>query len=140
METTLKTKAKLFAQYLFQKVFYHDEYGTEVAHLDTIHLSDRLIQPGYKLLLKPLSSITDEDAKECANILIDNADSIRDKDEARIHYWHGLKLAIADNSNTFISNVEIYQYLQSKGYALPYNGLSIEKLIELDWIKLRFYI
>jgi len=30
-----------------------------------------------------------------------------------------------------------YQYLQSKGYALPYMGLSVEQLIEYGWIKLK---
>lgn len=32
--------------------------------------------------------------------------------------------------------LEAYQYLQSKGYALPFMGYTVEELIEAGWIKL----
>jgi hypothetical protein len=47
--------------------------------------------------------------------------------------------AIIDgNHRGFDTNIIIksHQYLVSKGYALPYMGLSVEQLIEYGWIKL----
>jgi len=39
--------------------------------------------------------------------------------------------------NGFTYIIKIYQYLQSKGYALPYGDYSVEDLVELGVIKLK---
>ena len=70
-----------------------------------------------------LTSITDEDATEVCNLLRPSTDFKKDIRVFAIHYseWHILA----------------HQLLRSKGYALPYIGLTVEKQIEYGWIKLK---
>lgn len=73
----------------------------------------------YKLILKPLSSITDEDAIEVAKMINGMASIMKEKDLI------GEGKYFIDEC--FYSNIEyypsyvinVYQYLQSKGYDLP---------------------
>jgi hypothetical protein len=32
---------------------------------------------------------------------------------------------------------ELHDYLRSKGYALPWMGLSVDELVEYGWVKLK---
>lgn len=113
MENTIENKARFFALYYDQKVLCirkSNEPKLYVGFDDFI--------PKEKLLtdyleLKPLSLITDEER----HILMD----IKANEE---EYEEYLALHSAD-------------YLRSKGYALPYMGLSVETMIEYGWIKLK---
>lgn len=73
--------------------------------------------------LTPLSSITDEDAIKVARML-----NYGFNDELAIQY--------AMDYVKNINYISVYQYLQSKGYALPWNGLSVDDLISYGWLKL----
>lgn len=145
MENTLENKVIFLNQYLGQNVILYDvkrpvkligsmynvvylEYKREIKYVAVENVVAELT---------PLSMISDEDAIECANILIDKGDSIRDKEDAKKHYWRGLILSLRESSDVFLSNTHIYQYLQSKDYALPYLGVSVEEQISRNWIKLR---
>lgn len=115
MENTLANKAKFFAQYWGQKVRCWDTGSPEELGVvgSTFIVKPYLIKT--HLLLKPLSSITDEDAEEAG---ISNK-----RLKQHILFPH-------------IMTPLMSEILKSKGYALPYMGLSVEKLIEYGWVKL----
>lgn len=122
MENTLENKAKFFAQYWGQKVLSGD---SETIH--TLNTGDMAFGIGKNWLeLTPLSKITDGDAIE-------------------VGYYQGFKRSIRENAkdciNEFIKgdfklDYDSIDYLRSKGYALPWMGLSVETLVEYGWIKL----
>jgi hypothetical protein len=112
MGNTLTNKARFFALYTGQRIFYskHYEGAFELSNYPATTLwKDETIYAK----LKPLSSITDEDNKVVSKIMQET--DFLDSDYSALH--------TAD-------------YLRSKGYALPFLGLSVEKLIEYNWIKL----
>lgn len=94
------------------------------------------------LLLKPLSSITDEDAIEVTLLL----PWFNKTGNERVYKnTYGNKVVSSDDGDFKYGKFEIkidsltprqYQYLQSKGYALPYMNYSVEELVEMGWVKL----
>jgi hypothetical protein len=85
------------------------------------------------LLLKPLSEITDEDAIEIGKILISPHAIYHVSNKEWLiknyKYWieNGLVAVYSSNAK---STLQAYQYLQSKGYALPYMEYSVEYLVK----------
>ena len=162
MENNIHNKAKYFAQHWGQRVIYNNKWDEnqdiEIISQFTIgHYSDSIA-----LVLKPLSSITDEDAIEVAEIVnISNYDFLEAFDNPQEKCktvitskkdgdaYGGLVHIYPDGSiywdyhnkdkwgNSEIRFLTAYQLLQSKGYALPFMGLSIEQLIEYGWLKLK---
>lgn len=128
MENTPENKAKFFAQYYGQKVL---NYGLkELTVLTYAYLDYEDIADNY-LELKPLSSINDEDAIDCQRIMYGSdftkeIFSVLSKEKALFE----IRLS-AQNSNYYSD------CLRSKDYALPWMGLSVDKLIEYGWIKLK---
>lgn len=89
------------------------------------------------LQLKSLASITDEDAIEVYKIVGDTMFIEHNNPE-------GLKRGIIRMLTEFTGSwlhvgncIQAIDYLRSKGYALPYMGLSVEQLVEYGWIKLK---
>lgn len=125
MEINNESKAKFFAQYMFQHILmWHDKsilYAVDGSDLAIVSTK----KTDYFLLLKPLSSITDEDVIESGNlsawISTVNEDISDYKDYVIV---------------SGIKETKVYQYLQSKGYALPWMGLSVEEMVQAGWIKL----
>lgn len=116
MENNLENKAKFFAQYWDQKVLtkvIRGEYRAKVATRNTICSNWKIgeLVESY-LELKPLSSITDEDAKK-----LDFRDSDHFKFDASPANWK--------------------DELRLLGYAVEWVNLSIEKQLEYGWIKLK---
>ncbi|KPE51012.1 hypothetical protein [Chryseobacterium indologenes] len=116
MENTLENKAKFFAQYYSVPCIQNDEWiwreNDEFGKLPSgCDITDCYAN------LKPLTLITDEDA-------------------FRIGFCNR-KIFLATNTNLYIYQINSADFLRSKGYALPWMGLSVEKLIEYGWIKLR---
>ena len=116
LQNNLENKAKFFAQYFGQKIQVDNELN-EMGKFP-LTISNISFKPEKcHLELTPLSDITDEDAIALGFI---NPESVR---------------------TTFFPSVGKYttdaDYLRSKGYALPYMGLSVEKLIEYGWVKLK---
>jgi len=112
MEITNEIKAKVFAQYLGQYVICDSEYHGKK------ELNGRSLfgLPPCKIILKPLSAITDEDAIEVAQLIMGGFEALKngkafikqiDKRESMVLHFHPL--------NTF----QAFQFLQSKGYDLP---------------------
>jgi hypothetical protein len=113
MENTRENKLRFFAQYWGQDVYYQ----IDQRQLKPINVNPfTLMEPDNILLLKPISLLTDEDAT-----------SLRYTDQyiemLKGNRVHGIDSVVADK-------------LRSKGYAMPYMGISVDELIEYKWIEL----
>lgn len=145
MENTLEDKARFFALYWGQKVF--KETGHPKSPLCNVCPTFMDECEKWHLELKPLSSITDEDALPLAQAFAP-MEIIKEAkiDRSRHHYtlirvsrgnWPTSKYT---TKSEYLHHIPAYSgcsdYLRSKGYALPFLGLSVEKQIEYNWIKL----
>ena len=129
IELTNELKARFFAQYWGQEVlrFTHPNLLDDIWRVNELE-DDLAGRYGY-LELKPLSSITDEDAAEVA----------------RLMGRFGLYVYLINQGRGFINSagipfrlpIKVYQYLQSKGYALPFMDISVTTFIEAGWVKLK---
>lgn len=143
MQIQLETKAKIFAQYLGCWIACHGR-GKELLtpmSLYQITYGDFKYHD-FALFATPLSSITDEDAIECLNLVLGEGWNYNSTEERR---WIDLiKNEVRDQFGSvqmvvkpYFSNVlKIFQYLQSKGYALPYLNYSVEDLVQAGIYKL----
>ena len=134
MKNTPENKAKFFAQYWGQRIWRYNHTTGEKALLyinaTTIENKKHFGFGGF-LELKPLSQITDEDAIEVAKL------SKSFFDDPKIWGRTVIKSFTTDCSSysaSVILNIE--HYLRSKGYALPWMGISVEQQIEWEWVKL----
>ncbi|MFP7656107.1 hypothetical protein [Chryseobacterium proteolyticum] len=154
MENTLENKARFFAQYWGQNVYRIkdgiDEPGKNIINDDLVAF----------LELKPLSMISDEEAIEVAKIVSpmlfegngDDGGHVVDKTEKEwISVIHKRKIISVDidfdgyvyeyhEDENYLRPIRSSygtDFLRSKGYALPWNGLSVEKMIEYGWIKIK---
>ena len=117
-EINNENKAKFFAQYWGQKVVSHLEYPDLSTNTIDGALIKKYSEEDYFLILKPLSSISDEDARFICSL-------------------H--KVISTDYKWLFLGiNLSGYDvdYLRLKGYAVPAFGLSVEEMVEAGWIKL----
>lgn len=116
IEINNENKAKFFALYYAQDVC-ENPFGKYYVNARTLDytMTDSLTA---WLNLKPLSSISDEDARFiCSFHKVISTDYI----------WSFLQLSL---------NGFDYDYLRSKGYAFSWMGLSVEEMVQADWIKL----
>ena len=114
-ENTISNKSKFFAQYWGQKLYHYTDLDGEIFGPFKVGRMD-VSEIDY-ILVTPLSSISDEDAK---------------------------KLGYDSGVNFNEVNEEIYDmtppevdWLRSKGYALSWMGLSVEELVEYGWVKIK---
>lgn len=139
---------------IFESLYIgQDVFRTSHEAKDSGVLTPRLLsRPESKydwLSLKSISSISDEDAIEVAKIYGLNEFSIRLKSQ------HGIKdfgskygeltlfndLSFGGGSSSsfdtdyFAKNM-VFDFLRSRGYALPWMGLSVDELEAAGWIKL----
>jgi len=125
MENTLENKAKFFAQYWNQDCFFcgrpEQKEPYKVYHYQGI--LEKYPDISY-LHLKPLSSITDEDANA---ITIYGLYSKGRFNEVGYDTPSGFQRYSSDSID----------FIRSRGYAIRYLGLSVEKMIEYGWIKLQ---
>ena len=106
MENTLENKEKFFAQYWGQEVLLGED---ETIH--KLNAGDMAFGIQFNWLeLKPLSSITDEDA---------------------INLGYGYVSHFKSNLDRNIDQ------LRNLGFAVPWMDLSVEDLVEYGWIKLK---
>lgn len=119
-ETDLNLKARFFALYWGQKCGKNKYGNLSVNKSNILNITH--------LELKPLSQISDEDAsKVCDLIFITNNN---------LNIQQIKQIVILIESNNW-NNYKIFDYLRSKGYALPWMDLSVEDLVEYGWIKLK---
>ncbi|WP_343643930.1 hypothetical protein [Chryseobacterium sp.] len=127
MENTLENKAKFFAQYWGQRVCketLNDKYYLVKPSI----YPDADFELEY-LELKPLSSITDEDALNIAKSYYMATEKFQTIKSGR--------QMVDCHLNQITLELPQVDYLRSKGYALPWMGLSVEKLVEYGWIELK---
>lgn len=129
-EINNKNKVKFFALYWAQKVFVNPLLGDEPVRNTYLFTEDEPEDISYEYLqLKPLSSISDEDAIELGYSTCD--------DPLNSNYGMSASGCFFDDwtqrEEMLMSDSD---YLRSKGYALPWMGLSVEEMVEAGWIKL----
>ena len=131
MKNTPENKAKFFALYWGQEVLKRKCSSTNfAARIGTeLPIEKFILSRPYFLELKPLSQITDEDAIEVDRLRFN----------FRNHAGKSIigKNYIATSANKNYMYSIIVDFLRSKGYALPYMGISVEQQIKWDWIKLK---
>lgn len=134
-EINNENKARFFALYWGQNLLMDEELSqVEVCNQIDFEWEQ------WKLSLKPLSSISDEDAIEVAKIYGTFYDTKEDLEDVKDHVILAL---IEDDEEAynmwdhvgFQVMSYVIDYLRSKGYALPWMGLSVEELVEAGWIK-----
>jgi capsule polysaccharide export protein KpsC/LpsZ len=131
-------KCRFFAQYWGQKVMKKNIEGLEnfYSEPDGFIRSMTIDSPLF-LELKPLSKITDDDALYAADLLRNGSHL---SNESRIFQFK--KLFESPNfwvnqTNIPLNNMlKVFDYLRSKGYALPFMGYSVDNLISFGWVRL----
>ena len=122
MKNTLENKAKFFAQYLLQRVLILDKWAvSEKPFILEANLLESATIEFSNLLLKTLSSITPKEQGFITSSKKCNSTELIIKSKI---------------GNYFEGDLYITDFLRSKGYALPYMGLSVETMVEYGWVKL----
>lgn len=131
LERSVENKAKFIALHWGQKIALYKGhlYNTVGNHNDEDVLE-----------LKPLSDISDEDLILCLTILgtkhILPTDSKEFIQELRNSFIEGLENPEFYGTFYPFRVIKLIDFLRSRGYALPWMGLSVEELINRGWIKL----
>lgn len=142
-QITPEIKAKIFALYWGQEImvwFYTGgEKAKSLCKVAGNHMKSYYIERGC-LEVKPLSSITDEDAIEVAKLMGWNR-VLPPNTEG-----HPLDFSVSVYDFNWIKNkandlskypIQVTDYLRSKGYALPAFGYSVDELVEAGVFKLK---
>jgi hypothetical protein len=114
----IEIKAKVFAHYLGQKRIWTDKPNAyknvgDIDYFDIDNFLGTIRNKEYKLILKPLSEISDEDATELVKLHKPSENPLY------------VKQSFVEKSQPFIrnwviNNVINYQFLQALGYDLPH--------------------
>jgi len=118
-------KSRFFAQYWGTKTLYIGGLGKVEVGKGGWNLK----HPDFFLQLKPLSKITDDDVQELLP-LVSFQFSSRYTDE---QIKEEIKKSVLD---TEMMPSELFDFLRSKGYALPYMNYSVDDLISFGWVQL----
>ncbi len=135
-ELNKKNKAKFFALYWGQDVL--SEWGERLIVVDG--KMDRVYDISEMFLqLKPLSAISDEDFITLCEILDPNKETYQNQKDV-LEYKSQIELILSETNIgdpfPIVRAFKLIDYLRSKGYALPWMGLSVEQMVESGWIKL----
>lgn len=142
MEKNIQNKGKFISQYWGQKVLTRPHCGRKkwiIGDEVSIHAItfEKCYDYKYYLELKDIFSITDEHAQKVAEIfgLGHLLGAVR---ELVLSIF---KVSIHESGNTSSVNginnwLHVFDYLRSEGYAVPWMGMSIAKLVEYGWIKI----
>lgn len=149
---TLENKRKFFALYYGIKCLPVKVYGSaNDVHWSTFRHEE--FKESY-LELKSLSTVLDEDAYgvgikvNCWSWTERKMEFFKDDDMRDVHIVSGKNFAEvigkefgSGHSHPFANNstdiLHAYDFLRSKGYALPWNGITVEQQIDFGWIKLK---
>ncbi|PZO33206.1 MAG: hypothetical protein DCE86_05470 [Flavobacteriaceae bacterium] len=135
MENTLENKAKFFANYWGQKKFVFPEIEKMtpqkigVSYMDSFGVNNR------SLILKSLSSISVEDLKNIGFGFPGGTDKIEFVFSPDNYSFHWVAKKGLNSTEGYFA-LKDFDYLRSKGYALPWMGISVQKQIEYGWVKL----
>lgn len=116
-EITPENKMKFFQLYSGQEVIWVRTYLDHKTPYQAQFINDgRDRKLATIAILKPLSSISDEDAIECG--------------------YEDLQSFATNHPDPNFLDLYSADYLRSKGYLVPFLGLSVDELIEAGWAKL----
>ncbi len=137
---TNEVKLKIFAQYFGAEYNYKNEFGTYRGVVEFGYNTSKDVSQNAVLRLKPLSKITDEDAIEAIQMTVPeeyNEIKIESKDNDGVCF--SFKPTRGERISGFLVYNElmfdVYQLLQSKGYALSYMDYSVYDLVGLGVYK-----
>lgn len=127
------------AQYFKQRVAYSPEHPSNRYILNAARLQEYSQNADFVLALKSVKQLTEEEANEVSAILW--------KGLPIISRYYGVvsKIGVAhivealEQGKPGISPTnwaETKEFLRTKGYAVSWNGISVEQQIELGWILL----
>lgn len=125
-------KARFFAQYWGQEIGVVESVFEET--ISNLIIDQKTFEDIDYLELKTLSSISDEDAIEVARIYNKSINGgpfprwFTDEDYISCGKSYIMRKEIT---------IDVFDYLRYKRYALPFDGRSVEELVELGWIKLK---
>lgn len=133
MKNTLENRIKFFTQYWGQGILRHEDWeeGTWFGiHAKSMLFVEENGGEGYYIELKETGYLKKKQLKKCDFNFSKDAKII-----IKGEYWKGY-----DSKGFFLgegallpSNID---YLRSEGFAVPWNKLSVEKLLEYKWIKI----
>lgn len=130
MKNSLRTKTLFFSTYWNQDIVhrYDKLYSVDVA-LNEINIEDAY------LLLRPISSMTNEE-------MIEYFDFLYDRNRSEFSKIQSIKSDILSDKifNQIMSiaqSIKATDYLRSRGFAVPYFDISIKELIDYKWIVLK---
>lgn len=146
MENTIENKRKFFALYMDQHFVYKNVFGAFNGTVGDFHFNDNIKNDAI-IILKPFSVITKEEAEEVIRLyapqeIIKTVSLLVYPDVICINRFSKNTGEKAKNSQKVVkldsvaANSACADYLRSQGYAVPYMGLSVDKLVEYGWIKL----
>lgn len=150
MENTLENKAKFFAQYWGQEILKYENSDGDKFWDKQIYPVDghNITCNGMQANLRPLSSITDEEAIAVAKkiglakasvverdnqvvFLVDDSYTVGFFSTGIITMYKGLP----PNNKPYWNDISrLYDELRSRSFALPFHDLSVEQQIEYGWI------
>lgn len=110
MENTLEAKAKFFAQYWGQKVLGNTQLKSNIPLAEVGVMNCKGLPQQY---LQLNHELTPQDKEIVDKISYEESGCFEEK------------------------SLKVTDYIRSKGYALPWMGLSVETLESYGWIKLK---
>jgi hypothetical protein len=159
-EINNENKAKFFALYWGQKVFEwkYPEHAVSFGIVKPVSgFIENFAQCGW-LNLKPLSQISDEDAIDFLKILWSKStitDCRIDRVDRDGSVWSRICSVdydyknskgqiycnIDNNGFSYLNSnqdtvIKLADFLRSRGYALPWMGLTVDELVKAGWVKL----
>jgi len=131
MENAIENKIKFFDQYSGQNIFRYSDYEESGYHKRT---HQKYSETEYAELT-PLSLISDEDAIE----VIKRSGYVNFK-SADVNI-NGFWINYINSKRKYVYFYQLdsdsIDFIRSKGYAYKFNGLSIDELVNRNWIKLK---
>lgn len=148
MQIVSEIKVKVFAQYLFSPVMIVSTGTKGIVEMNVLNLVN-IGSDDFKIILKPLSKISDEDAIEIGgffNHISEIVDYWKKENSFILRYGKGKEVNksvtiyfdghvsyLKDGGSSLIRGhkfLKIHQYLQGKGYDLPHYLLGGKTLQE----------
>lgn len=132
MENALENKAKFFALY----------WGQEILKAASVQGTFKVgksfmgkIYADQYLILKPLSSISDEDLIQVSKYIgQDRGVGFEEIVKRNVFgYMYGRLMPSIEIHKSIL----VIDFLRSRGYALPWMGLSVEEQVNRGWVKLK---
>lgn len=126
MENTLENKARFFGSY---------PQGIKETDFSGMYTIDVFSEQFHVLELKPLSSISKEDLIQVSKYIgQDRGVGFEEIVKRNVFgYMYGRLMPSIEIHKSIL----VIDFLRSRGYALPFMGLSVEELVNRGWVKLK---